>query len=186
MRQLLASVFAVGMLLSVPAAAADLEYNYVDFGFISVEPDGGGADFDGLGLRGSFLVNPEIFVIGEFTSASAETGFGDIDRTDLAFGAGYRHALNPSTDVYGSIEYLNVEVDPAFDDDGLRLSGGVRVAMSDRLELRGALQYIDLTDSDTVLSVGAQYQFMPKLAGFFELREGDNFGGYFIGGRYSF
>ncbi len=58
--------------------------------------------------------------------------------------------------------------------------------MSDRFELRGNLQFIDVGDADTVLEIGAEYDFMPQLAGFLEVRESDDYGGYFIGARYQF
>lgn len=187
MRQLLIGIFLCGAIAAFPASAAEgIAYNTVDLGFASIEPDGASDDFSGIGLRGSVLVNPNVFIVGEYYTTSIDTGFGDFDRTDLAFGAGYRHPINQKADVYGKVEYVNVEVDPGFDDDGLKLEGGVRVAMSNRFELRGNLQYIDVGDADTVLEIGAEYDFMPQLAGFFEIRESDEFGGYFVGARYQF
>lgn len=187
MRQLFFTLVLTGFASMLPAAAADgISYNNVDLGFVSIDPDGAADDFSGIGLRGSVLVNPNVFITGSYYTTSVDTGFGDLDRTDLAFGAGYRHPINEKSDVYGKVEYLNIEVDPNFDDDGLKLEGGVRVAMSNRFELRGNLQFIDVGDADTVLEIGAEYDFMPQLAGFFELRSSDDYGGYFIGARYQF
>lgn len=166
----------------VSMAAESVSYNYVDAGYVNFEPDNAADDFSGLGLRGSYLLNQNIFLTGEFNSTSMQS----IDRADIAFGAGYRSPINEKSDFFGQLEYVTVDVDPNFDEDGFRLTGGVRVMMSDRFELRGALQYVDIENSDTVLNIGAEYNFASNVAGFFELREGDEYGGYFIGARYEF
>ncbi len=174
---LIAASFTIAPL----ATAADLSYNYVDFGLQSYDTDGAADNFDGIGLRGSYLVNPNFFIAAEI----APTEGNNIDVTVLGIGGGYRQAINATTDWYAQIDMLQFDTDFG-DDDGLRLTGGVRSMMTSELELRGAISYVDVAEEDLMLTVGADYRFMPQLSGFAEFRSADVFGGYFIGARYRF
>lgn len=186
MRKLICTVFAAAL---VPASAfaqqqSDIRYSYLDIAYVGL--DGGNESFTGLGVRGSMALNRDIFVVGEIASANTDSEFGDLDRTDFAVGIGYRTALNRTTDVFGRLDYLTVDMDEFGDDSGLRATAGVRALVAPQLELRGSVQYVDLTNADFVINLGAQFNFNDDWSGFAELSEGDDLGGYLVGARYHF
>lgn len=174
MPRMLIALFAAGLLS--PAGADELTYRYADA--VVVSQEGNGDDWEGLGLRGSLPVHPGFYAAAEFYITSLD----DIDRTDFALGAGYHFPLNRNTDFFGQLDYVNVDTDVA-DDDGLRVGAGVRSMVAEQLEVRGAVRYLDVTDGELILELGAQYNFTPGWAAFIEVSEGDDVGGSMIGLR---
>lgn len=173
-------------LVVAPLAVAqnDIDYQFIDLAYVNSEL--GDDDFDGVGLRGATPLNQDIFVAAELAVTSGDTAFGDIDRSDLALGLGYHFPVYRNTDFVAQIDYLSLDLDEMGDEDGVRLSAGVRSKVAPQLELRGSLQYVDVIDSDVGLNLGAQYHFSSEWAAFVELSEGDDTGGYMIGARYGF
>lgn len=175
-----ALLIALVCLLSSPVLAQEgIDYSYADAVFVN--QDGAGDDFTGMGLRASWAVAPQFYVAGELLLTSAD----DLDRTDIGVGAGYHMPLNRTTDFFAQIDFLSVDTD-AGDDDGLRLGAGVRSLVAKQLELRGGIQYVDVGDGELVVNLGAQYMITPSWAGFLELSEGDDYGGYLLGARFAF
>lgn len=171
------------LLCAPPAANAVVDYDYVDG--VLVNQEGPGDDYTGLGLRGSIPISPQFYAAGEFHSTNGGGGIVDIDRLDMSFGAGYHMPLNRTTDFFGQVDFLRVDTDLG-DDDGLRLTAGVRSEVVQRVELRGSVQYVDVFDGELVVNLGAQYAISEAWAGFLELSEGDDLGGYMVGARFDF
>ncbi|HLU62633.1 MAG TPA: outer membrane beta-barrel protein [Gammaproteobacteria bacterium] len=174
-------------LVAAPLAFAqdEIDYQYVDLAYVDNEL--GNIDYDGIGLRGSMPLNQDIYVAAELAVTSGDVPLvGDIDRSDLALGIGYHFPIYRNTDFVAQVDYLNIDLDELGDDDGVRLQAGVRSKVAPELELRGALQYVDVTDSDVGINLGAQYHFGSQWAAFVELNEGDEMSGYMIGARYGF
>jgi len=169
-------------LLCAPFAVHAVDYDYVDGMLVS--QDGPRDDYTGLGLRAAFPISPQLHVAGELLSTDAGNGI-DIDRFDMALGAGYHMPLNRTTDFVAQIDFLRVDTDVG-DDDGLRLGAGVRSQVAKQIELRGFVQYVDVFDGELVVNLGAQYAISSAWAGFLELSEGDEFGGYLMGARFDF
>lgn len=179
-------VYGALALSIAPLAAAQeqIDYQFVDLAYVNSEFSD--EDFDGVGLRGMTPLNQDIYIAAEFSTTSGDSEVGDIDRSDLAIGLGYHFPIYRNTDFVAQIDYLNTDLDELGDEDGVRLSAGVRSKVAPQLELRGALQYVDVVDSDIGINLGAQYHFGPEWAAFVELNEGDDVRGYMIGARYGF
>lgn len=171
------------LLVSAPCAAQNIDYSYID-GMI-VNQDGGGDDYTGLGLRGTYPLSPQFYAAGEFLSTNSDGGVIDIDRVDMSFGAGYHMPLNRTTDFFAQLDFLRVDTD-AGDDDGLRVGAGVRSLVAKQVELRGSVEYVDVFDGELIINLGAQYEISDAWAGFVELSEGDTFGGYMLGVRFDY
>ena len=163
-------LFLIGSLLaaSVPTAVlAEMRYSNFEVSFVDVELDGiANVDGDAWQLAGSYELNSRLFLHGEWQDQSFDFG---IDGTALEFGAGLRHALNPSLDLVGTLSYVDVELELAgvtADDDGLALGGGIRSHVSDSFEIDAGLKWVDFDNSgsDTGIEVTGRYYFTDTLA----------------------
>ncbi len=91
-----------------------LTYNYagIGYGALNFNDSGVKANFSGFGLEAGALVTENVFLVGSYTSASANkftlsgTSYAitmDIDQTNV--GIGYRIPLSAGTDLTGSVGY---------------------------------------------------------------------------------
>lgn len=154
------------ILTSTPAAAADLNYDYVEGGYQSVDLDSPGVDGDGLFLGGSVRLTQSLFLQGEYDYADFDRG---VDARSLELGVGVRFPAAPNVDLTLTGGYVNAEVDTRFgdfDDDGLFVGGAVRWMVNDQVELNAGLDYVDLDDSgdDVALTLGGVVHLQSQLA----------------------
>lgn len=146
------------VLFAVPAFAADLNYNYVEFGYQVVDIDGASDDADGFGINGSFEVGENVFVTASYAQAEFdELGFeADIDT--LSVGLGYHVGISDTVDFYGTLSWLQADVSVAgfgsADEDGFGATIGLRGMVGDNIELTGHLGYADLGDAGDGTTVG--------------------------------
>ena len=183
MRLLSMLVLCLGLGPLPAFAASEIDYGYADIALVN--QDGGGGEYEGLGVRASVPINPQFFAAAELSSTSTDNGAIDIDRQDFAIGAGYHMPLNRTTDFIAQIDFVSVETD-IDDDRGLRLGAGLRSMIAQQLEVHGAIRYVDLLDGELVLDIGAQYLINADWAAFLDVSEGDDLNGYLLGARYSF
>lgn len=173
--------------LSAAASAEDFDYNWLSFGYSSIDFDNINADGDALGIDGSLAINDDFHAFASY--AAADLDFG-IDATTFDIGVGYNTKLSDVVDAYARLSYEYVDVDvPGFggnDDNGFGFGVGMRFAATDQVELQGAIQYVDLNDSgdDTALVLGGLYSFTPAFAlGLFG-EWGDDVTSYTLLGRF--
>lgn len=181
------------VILSFPALAGDLSYNYVELGYQRVEIDdvvpGVNVDGDGFGIRGSVEIGESWFIAGGYSQADFDFGT-DIDQ--LSFGAGYYAAIAPRADVFAMVSYITAEASAngfsAFDDDGYGITVGARGLVSDRVELVGSISYVDLGGGadGTSYGAGALYSFTDMFALGIEIDVEEDVLAYGIGARFYF
>jgi len=176
-------------LLAVPAFADDLRYTYVEVGYQDIELDDFNADGDGFGIRGSFALTDDWFMIVGYQAADFDFGV-DFDQAYL--GAGYRTPINDRVDLFGTVAYLTADVSAdgfgSIDEDGFGLAVGVRGLVTDQLELAGSIGYSDLGDGvdGTAISAGALYSFTDVFALGIEIELDDDLTAFGIGARFYF
>ncbi len=159
-----------------------IEANYVDMSndnLIDNRFNRGHGNIDGLRIKGSFDVAPSFSVIGSLLDA----GDKNYDLMVLTMGAAYHQPL-PAIEampfdlvVRAEIEHIEVNFDQPKDDDkenGLLLSGGVRLAIMDKLQAFSDLS-VSTNDyyRDVSLLVGASYEFVPALQATSSIEVGD-------------
>ena len=164
----------VALMIS-PAFAGDLNYNYIQGGFqtLDLDDDSGLVDDDGSGfaIRGSVEIAPSWYLFGSYGSADLDSAFlDDIDFDELTIGGGYYASLSQRADVFAELAYVSVEVDAAGlgseDDNGFGARVGVRGMVSDRVELLGAVRHVDLdaAGDGTSLEGEAWYAFTEQFS----------------------
>ncbi|HEX6573316.1 MAG TPA: porin family protein [Steroidobacteraceae bacterium] len=149
------------------AQAEDISYTYVDLGYVTTDLDGVGKDLDGFVLRGSFEVADDWFLYARYLDQSVKFSGVDFDFQQYSVGGGYAWSFADNMDLYGRLGYTEAELEvsgggfgqSSVDDDGYELGVGIRARPVDALELEGAINYVDLSDSgdDTSFGVAARW-----------------------------
>ena len=162
----------VTLALAAPAMAAELDYNFIEFGYHTVEIDdvvpGLDVDGDGFGIRGVVEVADQWYVIAAYRAIDFDFG---IDGDTLQLGGGYHVPISDRADVFADLSYLRAEASASgFDsesDSGYGMRVGVRGMVSDRVELEGSLGYADFggNNDGSTFGVAALYEFTPAVHG---------------------
>lgn len=170
---LVAGLFATG----VHAADGGPRYTFGELAYADVQIDddgffGSDPEGDGFLLTGSVAVADMVHLIADYADADLELdGFGlDVGYTQYSLGAGLNFAVAKTVDLVARLAYVNVEVDVddfgSQDENGYGLSAGSRAMLTEKFEINGFLNYVDLGDDldDTSVDLGAVYNFTPLVA----------------------
>ena len=184
------SVLAIALLaLSASASADGFDYNYFELGYSVIDFDDVNVDGDGLGLSGSYAINPDWHVFANYQGADLDFG---VDATSFAAGIGYNTELSPVVDAFARLSYQYADIDTpgpgSFDDNGFGFGVGLRFAASEELELNAAIEYVDFGGGgdDTGFSLGALYSFSDAFALGLEGDWTDDASAYTLSGRIYF
>lgn len=135
---------------SATAFADDFNYNFVQIGYGEAEIDNtGGIDGDGPSIFGSVAVSDRFHVFGEYQTADFGQG---VDLSQLEAGLGYNVPVSEKVDIVARLSYINMEVDSpqgSVDESGYAIGAGIRGMVSERVELNGGLDFVDLDESDS-------------------------------------
>ncbi len=153
--------------LTFNAQAADFNYNYIEGAYESYDLDGTDVEADAGRISGSYELNPNLNIIGEYAKGDLENSAGgsDLNFEESAIGIEYHTSIAPKTDLTSNIKYINQDVDTVGDDDGYGIGVGVRHWLMDKVEVGANVDYIDIDDNDdTRLKVGARYHFNESIS----------------------
>lgn len=184
-------VAIAAVVLAVPVWADGLSYSYLQGGYQRVELDDSlfDVDGDGFGFGGSYDFGNNVFAFAGYSMADFDFGV-DVDELDV--GVGYHIGVGERTDFVTTIAYVSVEADVggfgSFDDSGIGASVGLRSMLTDRFELSGSLNYVDLDESgdDTSVSGAVWYDVSDVVALGANLAFGDDTTTYGLGARFYF
>ena len=162
-------VGAVAGTLLVPSVGlADFIYTGFEISYVDVEFDNGVAALNGDGYRfgGSYALNDQYFLVGEFEEQSFDLG---IDGSTAEVGIGFHHSFGNTVDFIGTASFVQEEIGLAgasIDEDGFALGGGIRARLTDAFEVDASLQYVDLdqSGSDTGIKLRGRYYFTDRFA----------------------
>lgn len=174
--------------LPLAASADGFDYTFVEGGIVNTEIDTGPVDVegDGFGINGSFSINDDLHILAGYSDIDYDFG---VDGSLVNIGLGFNTGLSQDLDFVADISYVSAEVDSGFasaDEDGYSLGAGIRARTGQKVELQAGLHYVDLDDSDTVLSVGGRYYFSDSFAFGAGLADDDNGLSWNIGVRAEF
>lgn len=174
---------------SAVVQADALDYNFIGIQYLSAEIDDVNIDGDGYGVDGSFSINDNFHVFASYSDLDYDF---DLSSTSYDLGVGYSRALTKDMDLVATVSYVGVEVKQDLfgseDDNGYGLGLGLRAMVSEKFEVFGGLDYVDLSDSgsDTAVSVGVGFDVTKAIqigAGISSSNDGS---GYTVGVRYYF
>ncbi|BCO17245.1 MULTISPECIES: outer membrane beta-barrel protein [unclassified Alteromonas] len=186
---------ALAVALSVASAgafAAAPAWDFVQGSYVITDFDESDFSYepDGFAFSGSKLVTDDVFVTAEYSMQEDDILGIDVDLDMLTIGLGYRYAWSEKTDLFGIVSYEDVELSgsgQSADEDGFGLTAGVRSMVTDNIEVRGAVKYIDLDeDDDTSVLVGADYFLSPMFAVGLSYETSDDLSTFGINARYNF
>ena len=131
------SLVLLVLAFSLSANADDFDYSYLQLDYSNFEFDEFNVDGDGLGISGSFAINPDWHVFGGYQSAGLDFG---IDVNTFNAGVGYNTEMSPTVDAYARLSYEYIEFDapggfPGVDENGIGFGIGMRFAASNELEV---------------------------------------------------
>jgi opacity protein-like surface antigen len=175
--------------LSATASAEGFDYSYLQLNYTNLDFDSINADGDGVGLSGSYALNSDWHVFGEFQTADLDFS---VDSTKIVAGAGYNTEISPLLDMYARLSYQSIDLDDpgpgSFDYDGFGLGVGVRYEANQEIELNAGIEYLDFdgVGDDTSISIGGLYNFNDAFALGFGGSWGDETSSYMLSGRIYF
>ena len=196
---LLSTLLSAG-LLTTGAVVADTapNWNLVQASYQSMDIDEASAlDFTGFSFSGSKLLNDNVFVVANYSMLSDSYKGTDIDYDTFTVGAGYRYALNTTTDAFAILSYKNAKFKASgngesgdFSDNGYSLEAGIRSMVTDQVELTGAISYVSIVsivgESETAATATAFYHINTQFAVGVGYTTSNDASGYNLTARYSF
>jgi len=182
------SLVLLVLALSASANSQGFDYNYLQLDYGNFDYDN--VDGDGLGISGSFAINPDWHVFAGYQSAGLDFG---IDVNAFNAGVGYNTEMSPTVDAFARLSYEYLDFDApggnGGDDSGLGFGIGMRFAASDVLEVDAAIDYVDFggnSGDDTAFSLGALYSFSDAFALGLEGSWSSDVTAYTLNGRFYF
>lgn len=157
------------------AKASDFNYNFIEGGYSNLDAKSGGisADLNGVDVRGSYQIHPNIFLRGGFGVYDGDVeafGFdGDVEMDSWQIGAGYILPINRKTDVFFAIDHeerdIKLKSPFNFSDDVAvnSIEAGLRFKPITTIELFASLGHFDAEGGDNDLGF--------KLGGIAELSD---------------
>ena len=183
------SLISLILAFSASANAEDFDYDFLSVGYGSVDFDEIGVDGTGFTIGGSYAITDSYVAFFDYSAASLDAG---VDTTTWGAGFGYHRSMSDKVDLVASLSYEYLEFDiplaGSFDDSGLGLSVGFRIAQSDKLELNAGINYVDYGDSgdDTGFELGALYKVNDAYSVGLSGEWSDNISMYTLSGRFYF
>lgn len=168
---------SVLLVLAGFAHSQGVSYNYGEVRYLDSEI--GNLDGDGIEIAGSYQIDPEWVVLGSYSNQD----FGGADWDVLELGAGYILPQANGFDLLVSASFVSSDFGDN-DDNGIRLTAGARNELTEELEGRISLNYLNIDDSDLFLELGADYFFSPQLSAGAEVQLGSDTDTFSIGARW--
>jgi predicted porin len=168
------SIFSFSALADT-ASFNNLEIGYTDYDF------GNGIKLNGFEISVTREINDNIYITADTVQIS-DDGF-DLGLTTL--GLGFKTNLTNSTVFFSELSYADLEGD--IDDSGYEVAAGIRSMVTAQLELKTAVEYINIDDdSNTSIVIGAAYNFTDSFAAYTDYSYDSDLESYAVGLRYIF
>jgi|GEM_PF-7119214 len=146
------ALFALLLGVASFAAQADpFKYTYVEGGYTSVNPSGGGSSRTGFDVDGSYALNPDWHALAGYEHVSC----CGVSENDFNVGVGWNTSLADNVDLYINGGFLSIDVSGPGTHTGWEVEGGLRAALADHFELDGFANHSDV-NSNTVNTLGVR------------------------------
>ena len=182
-------IVLTGIFLSIFSTFIGAEarnYDFVEFGFTTVNTDREKKNFNGVDLRWSYSLDDAFYVGGDSFRADLDDS---IEKKEInTIGLGYRFNISNKSSIFTKLDV--VVVDPKGHDNhehGAELSAGIRSYLTQRLELVASLKRLETESFKmTTFVAGAAYQINKKYTVYSDIQVESDSTRFTIGARYSF
>jgi len=177
-------VLALLSSLSLTVSAENPSFDYLDIGYSNWNLDGSSDKTDGFEFKGSLTINEFLYVAGDYTNISSfglSVGFTTV-------GLGYKYNFTDTTTFFAELDYLNINPESGDSESGFEITSGVRSMVLPKLELKGAIEYLNTgrNDDNTSLVVGGVYSFTDTFASYVDYKRDSDLQRWSIGLRFNF
>ena len=173
------------MLCAAPLAAqaADFDYSYLEGGYASVNPSGGGSSLTGFEVDGSYQFMPNWHALAGYQHVSC----CGVSQNTLDAGAGWNTGLADNVDLYIDGQFLSVDATRAGTHTGWAAEGGIRAALAEKFELDGFVNHSDVnSDTENTLGVRGLFAIDKYWHLFASYSNNSDFDTFLLGVRYNF
>ena len=194
MKAITAFAMTALFLPALAPAADSLNYRYTDVTYEAGDFDDGfgDVDFDVISVSGSYAINDKLAVTAGIFDGEIETGDFVVNDTDVkgaSFGLTPHYPLSDKTDVLMplAIQWVDQDDNVTDDDDlGFSIGAGVRSLLTDLIEVEAAVTYVDVQESDTVVSGSVRFHATDTLSIAVGGNHADDADTYSVSGRIAF
>jgi hypothetical protein len=180
--------------LPLAATASPLSYNYVEAGYVKVEPDDDNFDYDGFRAKISGQFADAAYLFASYGELESDRiGNTTLEQEVITAGLGLRAPLGPATDFNAEVAYVyadftrNGPLGFSEDDNGFGLGAGLRHLFAPQFEGSVKLDYVDVfEDDETTLTFSGLFHLTPALSLGAAYSIGDDADGWTVGGRFNF
>lgn len=175
-RKLTIALAGAALAVSGAALAEGPAWTYLQGQYIQGDTPSDGSN-DRAGIAGSAELFNILHLGGTWNTGDIEDSSSDSDIDFWEINAGAHVGVSDSADVYAEAIFGNVDVDEADDGDYIGGAFGVRVMLTDNLELNGGAEVLQVDDeafgcsgsscddsTETSLFIGGRYNFTPNFS----------------------
>ncbi|PIP80884.1 MAG: hypothetical protein COW84_02850 [Gammaproteobacteria bacterium CG22_combo_CG10-13_8_21_14_all_40_8] len=181
---------AILSILPFTAMAETPSFDYFDIGYSSWDLDGFSKNLDGYELKLSQELSNNFYAAGSYQ----DIGTGPLDASLMTLGLGYKTNLSNSSVLFTELDWARIKTDVDYgdqtfgiEDHGYQASVGIRHKLSSKLEIKGAVEYLDFgNDDSTTFVFGAVYDISKSFALYSDIREESDATRYSVGVRFNF
>ena len=172
--------------LSTNLLADSPSFDFIEYGYTSVNIKGESKNFVGYDLRGAYSLGDNFYIGGDAFNADISGVF--VRKQVVTIGLGYRYELSSNTTVYTELD--GVVWNPhggGNHENGPELSVGVKNKVNERLELKAVVEYLNTKSyKATTFVVGAAFRVFDSFALYSDFNIDSDDSRYSVGLRYSF
>lgn len=175
----------VGALLasmSCATFAQNPSFDYVDLGYSNWDPDNT-SGISGFELKGSKTFTKNWYIAGDFNRISKNGNA--LSLTTL--GVGYKNDFSDKSTFFAETDYAILNPDNIDSENGYEVTLGIRSMLTQKFELKGAVEYLDIDNDDTTsLVVGGVYNFNDTVSAYLDYKVESDLNRLGVGVRFNF
>ncbi len=175
--------------LTFQTFAANPTFNYFDIGYVVWRPDSTSlsSSLKGLELKASKTINDYLYVAGDLNYVSKNSN----SLTLVTAGIGYMNHFSDNASFFAELDIANVSADNFNNETGYEATVGVRAMVTEALELKGAIEYLDINGGsggggDSSFNLGTAYMFNERFGAYFDYKINQDVNRFSLGLRLSF
>ena len=177
------AVFAWPLAASAADEAPKFDYSYLEGGYASVNPSGGGSSMTGFQVDGSYALNESWHAIAGYEHVSC----CGVSMNVLNAGAGWNDALAEKLDLYINGEFLSQDVTGPGTHTGWAGEGGLRAQLAEMFELDGFVNHSDVNSvTENTIGVRGLFSIDKYWRLYAAYSNNSDFDTFLVGVRYNF